>query len=72
MIAQSAGGAVGYSHGYDAKVSDDEVPEMLELWGMRSTPSLSLLPGSICGSNRTKLWFQSIKKSIFIRIISST
>ena len=24
---------------YDTKQSDDEVPVMLELWGMRSTPS---------------------------------
>ena len=42
---------------------------MLELWGMRSTPSLLSLPGPlwpgveapdkgpICGLNRTKLWF---------------
>ena len=27
------------------KQSDDEVPVMLELWGMQSTPSLPLLPG---------------------------
>ena len=31
--------------GYDTKQSDGEVPIMLELWGMQSTPSLSLLPG---------------------------
>ena len=30
--------------GYDTKPSDDEVPVMLELWGMWSTPSLPLLP----------------------------
>ena len=30
---------------YDAKQSDGEVPVMLELWGMQSTPSLPLLPG---------------------------
>ena len=30
--------------GYDTKQSDGEVPAMLELWGMRSTPSLSSLP----------------------------
>ena len=29
--------------GYDTKQSDGEVPVMLELWGMRSTPSLPLL-----------------------------
>ena len=31
---------------YDTKLSDGEVPVILELWGMRSTPSLPLLPGS--------------------------
>ena len=30
--------------GYDTKQSDGEVPVMLELWGMQSTPSLPLLP----------------------------
>ena len=52
--------------GYGTKQSDDEVPEMLELWGMWSTPSLPsvinpLWPGdvaldkaSIYGLNRTK------------------
>ena len=30
---------------YDTKQSDDEVPLMLGLWGIRSTPSLPLLPG---------------------------
>ena len=30
--------------GYDTKQSDGEVPVMLELWGMRSTPSLPSLP----------------------------
>ena len=30
--------------GYDIKQSDGEAPVMLELWGMRSTPSLPLLP----------------------------
>ena len=29
---------------YDTKQSDSEVPVMLELWGMRRTPSLPLLP----------------------------
>ena len=41
--------------------SDGEVPVMLELWGMRSTPSLPSLPGPlwkvpIWGLNRTKLY----------------
>ena len=31
--------------GYDTKQSDGKVPVMLELWGMRSTLSLPLLPG---------------------------
>ena len=31
--------------GYDTKQSDGEVPVMLEIWEMRSTPSLPLLPG---------------------------
>ena len=33
--------------GYDTKQSDGEVPVMLELWGMRSTPSLPSLPGPL-------------------------
>ena len=33
--------------GYDTKQSDGEVPVMLELWGMRSTPLLPLLPGPL-------------------------
>ena len=32
---------------YDTKQSDGKVPVMLELWGMRSTPSLPLLPGPL-------------------------
>ena len=32
---------------YDIKQPDGEVPVMLELWGMRSTPSLPLLPGPL-------------------------
>ena len=51
--------------GYDTKQSDGEVPAVLELWGMRSTPSLPSLSGPlwpgvvapdkgpIYGSNRT-------------------
>ena len=31
----------------DTKQSDSEVPVMLGLWGMRSTPSLSLFPGPL-------------------------
>ena len=33
--------------GYDTKQSDGEVPAMLELWGMRSTPLLLPLPGPL-------------------------
>ena len=32
---------------YDTKQYDGEVPVMLEFWGMLSTPSLPLLPGSL-------------------------
>ena len=32
---------------YDIKQSDSEVPVMLELWGMWSTPSLPSLPGPL-------------------------
>ena len=76
-FAQSAG-AVEYTictppnecPGYDIKQSDGEVLVMLELWGMRSTPSLPSLPGPLCsglvasdkgpiyGLNRTKPWFE--------------
>ena len=56
-----------YCPGYDIKLSDGEVPVMLEPWGMWSTPSLPSLPGAlwtgvvapdkgpIYASNRTKL-----------------
>ena len=33
--------------GYDTKQSDGEVPVMLGLWAMWSTPSLPLLPGPL-------------------------
>ena len=82
IFAQS-GGAVectdcfsveGYPHSskcpdYDTKQYDGEVPVILELWGMRRTPSLPSLPGKhlfgvvapdkgpIYGLNRTKPWF---------------
>ena len=32
---------------YDTKQSDGEVPAVLELWGMRYTPSLPSLPGPL-------------------------
>ena len=34
--------------GYDTKPSDGEVPVILELWVMRSTPSLPSLPVPLC------------------------
>ena len=34
--------------GYGTKQSDGEVSVMLELWRMWSTPSLPLLPSSLC------------------------
>ena len=55
--------------GYDTKQSDGEVTVMLELWVMRSTPLLPLLPGplwpgvvipdkgAIYGLDRTQVWF---------------
>ena len=55
---------------YDIKQSDSEVPVILELWGMWSTPSLPLLPGPLSpgvvapdkgpvyGLNRNKPWFE--------------
>ena len=33
--------------GYDTKQLDGEVPVILGLWGMQSTPSLPLLPGPL-------------------------
>ena len=34
--------------GYDIKLSDGEVPVMVELWRMRSIPLLPSLPGPLC------------------------
>ena len=33
---------------YDSKQSNGEVPVMLEIWGIQSTPSLTSLPGPLC------------------------
>ena len=45
-LAQSAGAVEDTDClGYETKQSDSEVPVMLGLWGMQSTPSLPLLPG---------------------------
>ena len=33
--------------GYDTKQSNGEIPVMLELWGMQSTPFLLSLPGTL-------------------------
>ena len=63
--------------GYDTKQTDGEVPVMLELWGMGSTPSLPSLPdplwpwviapdkGPIYGLNRTKLRFLDFTVFVF-------
>ena len=32
---------------YDTQQSNGEIPVMLELWGMQSTPSLPLVPGPL-------------------------
>ena len=37
----------GDPRGYDTKQSDGEAPIILGLWEMRSTPSLSSLPGPL-------------------------
>ena len=54
---------------YDTKQFDGEIPVMLGLWGIQSTPSLRSFPGPLWprvgapdkspmyGLNRTKLWF---------------
>ena len=78
FLAQSAGAeeytdcfsAVNECAGYDNKQSDGEVPVILKLWGMQSTPSLPSLPGPFWsgvvapdkgpnyGLNRSKPWFE--------------
>ena len=49
--------------GYDTKPSDSEVP-VLELWGMRITPSLPLLPGpfwpGVVIPDRALLWVKQM------------
>ena len=73
-IAQSAG-ALEYnvSHptpGFDIKQSDGEAPVMLELWGMRSTPSLPSLPGlllpGVVAPDRALLMGQIELKSVLM------
>ena len=39
--------------GYDTKQSDDEVPVMLRLWGMWSTPSLPLSQSTLAWNGST-------------------
>ena len=41
--------------GYDTKQSDGEVPVMLELWEMQSTPSLQIAPRST-QAQRSSTW----------------
>ena len=45
---------------YDTKQSDGEVPAVLELWGMRSTPSLPSLPGPLWPSVVAPDWALSM------------
>ena len=45
---------------YDAKQSDGDVPVMLELWGIRSTPSLPSLPRSLWPGVVALDWILSI------------
>ena len=47
--------------GYDTEQSDREAPVMLERWGMRSTPSLSLLP--------SPLWPRVVAPNRFLSMI---
>ncbi len=63
--------------GYETKQSDGEVPVRLGLSGIRNTPSMPLLPGSlwpgvvasgkgfIYGSSRTKPWFREFSVFAF-------
>ena len=56
--------------GYDTKKSDDELPVMLEFWGMQITSSLPSLPGSlwpgVVASHRVLFMGQIELKSVFI------
>ena len=66
--------------GYDTKQSDGEVSVMLELWGMRSIPSLPSLPvplwprvvvpdkGSIYGLYKIKSWVEFTGLACKLRI----
>ena len=47
LSLQSGETLKNYCPGYEAKLSDDDVLVMREFWGMRSTPSLPLLPGPL-------------------------
>ena len=83
FIAQSAG-AVEYTNcipterkdptkecpDNDTKQSDWDVPVMLELWGMRGTPSLPLVPGplwpGVVASDRVQYIGQIELNSVFM------
>ena len=47
---------------YNTKQSDGEVPVMLELRGMQSTPSLPLLPGPLWSGVIALDWVQSMEQ----------
>ena len=44
---------------YDCKLSDGEVPVMLEFWGIWDTPSLPLLSGPLCPRVVVPVWVPS-------------
>ena len=91
FISFTSAGAIEYTDCFSAegktpqrvswiwhKQSVSEVPVMLELWGMRSTPLLPSLPNSLClgvvapdkgpvyGVNRTKPWFECTVFFVFL------
>ena len=45
---------------YGSKLSNGEVPVMLDLWGMRSTPSLLSLPGQLLP------WVVALDRALFM------
>ena len=47
LLCREVRPSYNYCPGHDTKQSHGEVPVMLGLWGMRSTPSLPSLPGPL-------------------------
>ena len=58
--------------GYDTKQSNSDVPVMLKLWGMRSTPSLPLLTGLLCFERVApdRVWSKSQVELICVLIVN--